>query len=108
MKRSILILITLCLTLPAAAQHVPGKPTQPVTAQAVESASEKPGKNETPTTTANRAIPRPTASGKADTLQKSRQSASIAAAPLKAAPKQRFLPTRRRIDREINKLKFTY
>ena len=122
MKRSILILITLCLALPAAAQHVPGKPTQPVTAQAVESASEKPGKNETPATTVNRAIPRPTVSGKtdslqkpakvapekADSLQKSRQSASIAAAPVKAAPKQRFLPTRRRIDREINKLKFAY
>ena len=108
MKRSILILITLCLTLPAAAQHVPGKPTQPVTAQAVESASEKPGENETPATAVNRATPRPAASGKADTLQKSRQAASIAAAPPKAAPKQRFLPTRRRIDREINKLKFTY
>ena len=60
----------------------------------------------TPSTTSTVRMPvtPSTPAEKADSLQKSRQSASIAAAPVKAAPKQRFLPTRRRIDREINKL----
>ena len=74
------LLITLCLTLPAAAQHAAGEPARPAA----------------------------TAPAKTDSLQQLRQSPSVTAAAPKGETKQRFLPTRRRIDREINKLKFAY
>ena len=53
------------------------------------------------------AAPLPTA-GHSDTLRLRNGLSAQAALPTAKTQKQRFLPTRRRIDREINKLKFAY
>lgn len=116
------LLITLCLTLPAAAQHAAGEPARPATtAPAKADSLQKPVTTvpakadslQKPVTAAPAKAdslqkPATTALAKADSLQQLRQTPSVTAAAAKPKTKQRFLPTRRRIDREINKLKFAY
>ena len=102
------LLITLCLTLPAAAQHAAGEPARPAaTAPAKTDSLQKPAAT-APAKTDSLQKPAATAPAKTDSLQQLRQSPSVTAAAPKGETKQRFLPTRRRIDREINKLKFAY
>lgn len=118
MKRIILSLFTVFIALAATAATESLRPAGELAATpAAESAAPATEQATTPATTpATEPAAEPVTTSSATTTTFATQAAAPAMVPLafnaetpvQQVRKQRFLPTRRRMDREINKLKFAY
>lgn len=109
MKRIILSILSVFITLGAAAETEHPATQQPATAAVAKTPS---GNDATtlPETLSGTASEAPPATGTptAPKAYTATMPSAVAAKTLKQPQEHRFLPTRRRIDREINKLKFAY